>query len=45
MPFNPEQGVGKTESKMLRAVKALPFLGISAAAVYCMWGVSRKDFT
>jgi hypothetical protein len=40
MPFNPSQGLGNTESKMLRALKALPFLGISAAAVYFMWGVS-----
>lgn len=41
MPFNPSQGLGNTESKMLRAVKALPFLGISVAAVYFMWGVSE----
>jgi len=40
MPFNPSQGLGKAESKLLRAVKALPFLGISAAAMYFMWGVS-----
>jgi hypothetical protein len=44
MPFNPSQGLGKQESKLLRALKALPFLAISAAAVYFMWGVSAdKD--
>ncbi|KAF1919000.1 hypothetical protein BDU57DRAFT_527108 [Ampelomyces quisqualis] len=40
MPFNPSQGVGKVESKLLRALKALPFLGVSAVAVYCMWGIA-----
>lgn len=39
MPFNPSQGLGKQESKLLRALKALPFLGITATAVYLMVGV------
>ncbi|KAF1843132.1 FAD binding domain-containing protein [Cucurbitaria berberidis CBS 394.84] len=38
MPFNPSQGMGHTESKLLRAAKALPFLGITSLAVYLMWG-------
>jgi hypothetical protein len=42
MPFNPSQGLGKQESKLLRALKALPFLAISTAAVYFMWGVSAE---
>jgi hypothetical protein len=40
MPFNPSQGLAKSESKLLRAVKALPFLAISAAAFYLMLVVS-----
>ncbi|KAF9690833.1 hypothetical protein EKO04_011252 [Ascochyta lentis] len=39
MPFNPSQGLGQTESKLRRAVRALPFLIITAAAVYSMWGI------
>lgn len=39
MPFNPSQGLGLNESKMARTVKALPFLTITAAAVYFMWGI------
>lgn len=39
MPFNPSQGLGQTESKIWRAVRGLPFLGITAAAFYFMWGV------
>lgn len=38
MPFNPSQGMGHNESKLLRAAKALPFLGITTLAVYLMWG-------
>jgi hypothetical protein len=45
MPFNPSQGLGKQESKLLRAVKALPFLAITAIAVYFMWGVSAVSNT
>jgi hypothetical protein len=41
MPFNASQGLGKQESKMLRALKALPFLGFTATAVYFMWAVSE----
>ncbi|CAO2653295.1 Nn.00g027060.m01.CDS01 [Neocucurbitaria sp. VM-36] len=40
MPFNPSQGMGQNESKLLRALKAVPFLGISALAIYLMWGVA-----
>jgi len=40
MPYNPSQGMGKQESKLLRALKALPLLGITATAVYLMMGVS-----
>lgn len=40
MAFNPSQGLGKAESKSWRTVKALPFLGIIAAAMFFMWGVS-----
>ncbi|KAH4112908.1 hypothetical protein HBI64_155590 [Parastagonospora nodorum] len=40
MPFNPSQGSGMQESKLLRALKALPFLGITAAAVYLMVGTA-----
>ncbi|KAF2824862.1 FAD binding domain protein [Ophiobolus disseminans] len=40
MAFNPSQGLGQAESKLLRALKALPFLGISAAAVHFMWGIA-----
>ena len=36
LPFNPEQGVGKKESLLLRALLALPFLGLVALAVNCM---------
>ena len=43
MPFNPSQGMGKGESKMLRALKAMPFLTITATALYFMWGVSSCD--
>lgn len=39
MPFNPTQGLGKTESRLARATKALPFLGITAMAMYFMWGL------
>jgi hypothetical protein len=39
MPFNPSQGLGLNESKMKRAIKALPFLAITAGAVCFMWGV------
>lgn len=39
MPFNPSQGLGQKESKLWRAVRALPFLTISAAAVYFMLGL------
>lgn len=42
MPFNPSQGLGKNESKARRAVKALPFLGITLLAVYFMWGVALE---
>ncbi|KAJ4361867.1 hypothetical protein N0V83_010808 [Neocucurbitaria cava] len=38
MPFNPTQGMGQNESKLLRALKAVPFLGISLLAMYLMWG-------
>jgi hypothetical protein len=40
MPFNPSQGPGKAESKLWRAANGLPFLGITIAALYFMWGVS-----
>ncbi|KAH8719235.1 FAD binding domain protein [Phaeosphaeriaceae sp. PMI808] len=40
MPFNPSQGLGQTESKFVRALKALPFLCITAAASYFMLGVT-----
>lgn len=33
MPYNPEQGIAKKESKLLRALLALPFLAILAIAV------------
>lgn len=36
MPFNPEQGVDKKESKLARAFFALPFLVLSAIAMQCM---------
>lgn len=36
MPFNPEQGVDKAESKLSRAFVALPFLVLSAIAMQCM---------
>jgi hypothetical protein len=39
MPFNASQGLGHEESKLLRALKALPFFGITAVAVYYMYGV------
>ncbi|KAF2621246.1 FAD binding domain-containing protein [Macroventuria anomochaeta] len=39
MPFNPSQGLGQTESKVWRAARGLPFLGITAAALYFMWGI------
>ena len=39
MLFNPSQGLGQTESKLWRAVRGLPFLGITAAAFYFMWGI------
>lgn len=39
MPFNPSQGMGNEDSKLLRAAKALPFLGITSLAVYFMWVV------
>lgn len=39
MPFNPSQGLGQEESKIWRAVRALPFLSITAAAFYFMWGI------
>jgi hypothetical protein len=39
MPYNPSQGLGQTESKLRRAVRCVPFLGITAAAFYFMWGV------
>jgi hypothetical protein len=39
MPFNPVQGLGLAESKLMRAAKALPFLAISALAMKFMWGV------
>lgn len=32
LPFNPEQGVGKKESLLFRALLALPFLGLFAIA-------------
>ncbi|KAF3040702.1 hypothetical protein E8E12_005945 [Didymella heteroderae] len=38
MPFNPSQGLGQNESKLWRAVRGLPFLGITVAAFYFMWG-------
>jgi hypothetical protein len=39
MPFNPSQGLGQNESKLWRAVRGLPFLGITVAALYFMWGI------
>lgn len=39
MPFNPSQGHGNKESKLWRAFTALPFLSITAAAVYFMYGL------
>lgn len=39
MPFNPSQGLGQTESKLWRAFTAMPFLGITVAAFYFMWGI------
>lgn len=39
MRFNPSQGLGQTESKLWRAVRGLPFLAITAVALYFMWGV------
>lgn len=37
MPFNRSQGLGQAESKLWRAVRGLPFLTITAAAIYFMW--------
>ena len=39
MSFNPSQGLGNAESKLKRAVKALPFLGITLMASYFMFGM------
>lgn len=39
MPFNPSQGLGQTEAKVWRAARSLPFLGITAVALYFMWGI------
>ncbi|KAF3006804.1 hypothetical protein E8E13_010424 [Curvularia kusanoi] len=39
MPFNPSQGFGQKESKLKRAAKGLPFLTVTVAAVYFMWGI------
>ena len=39
MPFNPFQGLGHAESKLWRAVSGLPFIGITVAAFYYLWGV------
>jgi hypothetical protein len=39
MRYNPSQGLGHTESKLRRAARGLPFLGITIAALYFMWGV------
>ncbi len=38
MPFNPSQGLGQTESKLWRAVRGLPLVIITAAAIYYMFG-------
>ncbi|KAH7082317.1 FAD binding domain protein [Paraphoma chrysanthemicola] len=40
MPFNASQGLGQQESKLLRAIRALPFLAITATAIHFMWGVA-----
>lgn len=39
MPYNPSQGLGQKESKVWRAVKALPFLTFTAGAVHFMLGI------
>jgi len=44
MPFNSAQGLGHAESKLRRAVKALPFLAITALAIKFMWGVVSALF-
>lgn len=40
MPFNASQGLGRQESKLLRAIRALPFLAITATAIHFMWGIA-----
>jgi hypothetical protein len=45
MPFNPSQGLARSESRLMRAVKALPFLTISATAFYLMCVVSSNRGT
>ncbi|KAL6709345.1 hypothetical protein ACN47E_001752 [Coniothyrium glycines] len=40
MPPNPSQGLGKAESKLFRAAKALPFVGITAVAAKIMYGTA-----
>lgn len=39
MPFNPSQSFGQKESRLWRAVRALPFLSITPVAFYFMWGI------
>jgi hypothetical protein len=39
MSSNPSQGSGQTESRLIRAAKALPFLGISYFAISFMWSL------
>jgi hypothetical protein len=41
MPFNASQGLGQLESKLLRAIKALPFLVITMAAFHIMLGIAH----
>jgi hypothetical protein len=45
MPFNPSQGLARSESRLLRAIKALPFLALSATAFYHMCVVSSNRGT
>lgn len=39
MRFNPSQGLGQAESKLWRAARGLPFLAITATALYYMFVV------
>lgn len=39
MPPNPSPEFENSESKLWRAARGLPFLAITAAAIYYMWGI------